>query len=60
MSDNTSALREAVKRILEDEATMAQLRRMSRRIHRRFARADRWERITARILRWRGGETDEH
>lgn len=59
MSDNTSALREAVKRILEDEATMAQLRRMSRRIHRRCARADRWERITARILRWRGGEKDE-
>ena len=60
MSDNTSALREAVKRILEDEATMAQLRRMSRRIHRSCARADRWERITARILHWRGGETDEH
>lgn len=59
MSDNTSALREAVKRILEDEATMAQLRRMSRRIHRLWRSADRWERITARILRWRGGETDE-
>lgn len=59
MSDNTSALREAVKRILEDEATMAQLRRMSRRIRRSCARADRWERITARILHWRGGETDE-